>query len=441
VRIYDTFMFNSELDMLECRLTELESIPNLTHVVVEADVDHQDHPKPYHLSDNLDRFAPWKERLFVVRASGLPSAEEFPDPWSREHAQREWVGKALRELNAADDDVVLHGDCDEIPTAVAARNVRPRSGVFAFDMTCFSMAVDWLHPDRWNGTVAASAGSIRSFAALRDTRNFAPVIPNAGWHLGWLGGKDAQLAKLGSFCHPEIAGRTLEGINDNLFLTQGFHVDGKKLIPVDVNRSWPRWVAEKRCPSSWFRDRTVETTGWQPKTGPGVFHEEWFGPASQQALRELFRRTTCTGEIVEVGCWEGRSTIALADACKPQVVRAVDTWEGSPGEISAELAQQRDVLSTFMANTAGMNIDVYVMGWRDYFESHRDPIRFLHIDATHTYEEVRDNIRAALPFMQPGSIICGDDVHHPPVQRAVNETLGRFNVLATLWWVQLPEEF
>lgn len=263
-RIFDTFMINDELDMLECRLYELQDVDRLVHVAVEANVDHQDHPKPYHLSDNLDRFAAWGDRLRVVRASGLPTAQQDPDAWSREHAQREWAGAGMGDADP--DDIVLHGDLDEIPTELVVRNVRPR-GAVAFEMRCYSMAVDWQHPDPWNGTVATTAGKVSTFSALRDGRNFSPRIPNAGWHLGWLGGPDAQLRKLNSFCHPEIAGRTLDGIERNLWLSEGWHVDGRKMIPVVVDGSWPRWIVEKKCPPSWFRDREVEKTAWSPPTG------------------------------------------------------------------------------------------------------------------------------------------------------------------------------
>jgi predicted O-methyltransferase YrrM len=56
------------------------------------------------------------------------------------------------------------------------------------------------------------------------------------------------------------------------------------------------------------------------------------------------------------------------------------------------------------------------------------------IDAEHTYEEVRDTIEAFRPLMAPGGIICGDDVHHPPIVRAVVDTLGSdVTVDASLW--------
>lgn len=166
-----------------------------------------------------------------------------------------------------------------------------------------------------------------------------------------------------------------------------------------------------------------------------TFTEDWFGIASCEALATLYERVKdLPGDVVEVGCWEGRSTIALAAACKPYPVQAVDTWNGSPGEVSAELARERDVYATFLANTEGLNITPHRMGWRDYFASHPDPVRFIHIDAEHSYLEVKENIEAVLPLMVSGGVICGDDAHHPPVQQAVLETLGNAYLMATLWW-------
>ena len=170
---------------------------------------------------------------------------------------------------------------------------------------------------------------------------------------------------------------------------------------------------------------------------PG-FHEDWFGEQSQQALADLVAETAdVDGAIIEVGSWEGRSTIALANAAYPAIVHAVDTWKGSPGEISGDLAKQRDVYTRFLTNIAEYtkgNVEAHRMGWRHFF-IHRDPtpIRLLFIDAEHTYKEVRENIDKALPLMAPGGIICGDDVHHPPVLRAVLDVFPDALAIATLW--------
>lgn len=251
--IWDSFMLHDELDFLECRLVELEDIPNLKHVVIEADVTHQDDPKPSYLSDHWSRFERWHDRIIRVWATNLPTKKDQPDPWAREHAQREWAVAGL--CDAERDDVVLHGDLDEFPTAVAVRNVKP-PGFVAFDMAFHPFAVDWIHPARWNGTVAGRMKNIRSFGAMRDARNIAPKLPNAGWHYSWVGGTDYALHKLGAFCHPEIADRTLDGLKGDVFNTRGFHVDGQKLAPY-TGTSFPRWVRDGSCPQNWWRHKAA----------------------------------------------------------------------------------------------------------------------------------------------------------------------------------------
>ncbi len=260
-KIIDTFMFNDELDMLECRLTEIGDI--VDHVVlVEADTTHQDTPKPYHYSENADRFAAWADKITVVHATGLPAKGEDSDPWNRENAQREWIGVGLDAIGVASTDLIFQSDVDEIPRRIAMRNVRP-DGMLAFGMRFHPFAVDWRHPEDWRGTVVAPARAIkdlgdRRFSRMRDCRNIAPCPPylrDAGWHFTWVGGNAYAQRKLHAFCHPEIIGRTQGPLDDDLYYVDGWHVDGTKLHPVDVDGTWPEWITSRRCPSHWFRPR------------------------------------------------------------------------------------------------------------------------------------------------------------------------------------------
>lgn len=168
-----------------------------------------------------------------------------------------------------------------------------------------------------------------------------------------------------------------------------------------------------------------------------TFTEEWFGVGSCRAVRRLVESTRgLPGRVIEVGCWQGRSTVHIAHGAYPDTVHAVDTWQGSPGEISADLASGRDVFAEFTTNIAELtrgNVEAHRMGWRDYFAQDRGPVRFCHIDAEHTYAEVRDNIAAVLPLMVEGGVLCGDDAHHPPVIDAVTDTLGPTRREASLW--------
>jgi len=171
-----------------------------------------------------------------------------------------------------------------------------------------------------------------------------------------------------------------------------------------------------------------------------TFTEKWFPPQSCDLLADLAQSVAdVRGRIVEVGSWEGRSTVALANAIAPRVVHAVDTWKGSPGEPSAALAAERDVYATWRQNiddlTAG-NVVAFRMPWREYAETATTPVALVFIDAEHTYTEVRDTIQAFLPHVQRGGVICGDDAHHGPVREAVLHCLPSLEVQtrASMWW-------
>jgi predicted O-methyltransferase YrrM len=171
-----------------------------------------------------------------------------------------------------------------------------------------------------------------------------------------------------------------------------------------------------------------------------TFGEQWFCQQSQDLLAELGRSVKdVDGLIIEIGSWTGRSTCALANAVYPRVVHAVDTWAGSPGEISSELAAQRDVFAQWRANVAEFtkgNVIAHRMGWREYLPQISQPVALVFIDAEHTAVEVRENVKAVLPLVAPSGVICGDDVHHPPVRAGVSAMLPAqdVNVGATLWW-------
>lgn len=262
-KVIDCFPFNNELDILEMRLEELHSAVD-HFVLVEARKDHQDHDKPLWYADNRSRFAPWADKIVHVIAGPMPSRVEANDPWAREHAQREYIADGLAHLGLTDQDVILQSDVDEIPKALLARNCRPSGKAWVFGQRGHFWAVDWLYPYPWMGTVAMTVKALsklsesRRFAYMRDLRLTAecpPHLQDGGWHFSWLGGADRAMAKVGSFCHPEVEDQIIEGLGNDKFLRGGWHVDGAKMAPVEVNDEWPAFIRERRCPDSWWRPR------------------------------------------------------------------------------------------------------------------------------------------------------------------------------------------
>lgn len=265
-RIIDAFPFAgtpTELLLLECRLTELYDAVD-QFIIVEARVDHQDHPKPLNYLDHQDRYAPWKDKITYVVADPMPSLADNDWSWAREHAQREYIMDGLLELEADADDIILQSDLDEIPRALVARNVRPqRSEMISFIQRGHFWAIDWEYPPGWCGTVATRVGNLPNldrgragpFAAMRNSRNLnGKKLSNAGWHFSWLGGIDAAMTKVNGFCHPEVEQRIRTGAER--FWAEGVHVDRIKMKPVDVDKTWPKWMQDPtNVPASWYRPR------------------------------------------------------------------------------------------------------------------------------------------------------------------------------------------
>jgi hypothetical protein len=342
-RIIDCFPFHDELDLLECRLTELHDTVD-AFVLVEADVTHQDAPKPYHFSDNAERFAPWADKITVVRATGLPTKTAAPDPWAREHAQRDWIAEGLAQLDLTGSDIVLQSDVDEIPRTLHARNVRPGGGFVVFGQRGHFWAVDWFYPIEWHGTVAGTVTSLsrigsRPLVKMRDIRLTGTCpqhMRDAGWHLSWLGGPERVTKSSARSVTPRLPTTSTTARRRPALLARG-HPRGRHQ---DGARRRRRGLA--RVDPSGQRSAVLVSA-------PLMFTEQWFHPPSQRALAWLARSTTnVDGTVVEVGCWEGRVDGRSRPSGRPRRRPCGRHVARIPGEPSADLAAERDVFATFV---------------------------------------------------------------------------------------------
>jgi Methyltransferase domain len=172
------------------------------------------------------------------------------------------------------------------------------------------------------------------------------------------------------------------------------------------------------------------------------FDEEWMSQGQLDVLGALAQSTSyLDGAVIEIGTWQGRSAVPIANAVRPDLLHVVDHWEGDQ-HIAPELSA-RDNFGIFLANmeegTEG-NFRVWKMGWREFARRWDKPIRFLHLDAAHTTEEVADNIAALLPHAVPGAIFAGDDWNWPTVAAGVRQHFGSEHIAVKfdkLWWVVL----
>ena len=249
-------MLRDELDILECRLTELED-EDVTHVLVEATVDHRGQPKPLAYAENRDRFARWKDRIIHVEVHDLEGSGD----WGWEENQRELTRRGLAD--AAPDDVIINSDVDEILTSNAIRAAEQVGDGPGWRLLLrhFIYACDWeIHDGEvWDKPVMARYSGITSFTALRRRDRPPPAPPGLGpmgWHFSFFGGPAQVTAKVGSNCHPDSRDQFRQYAAEGRAWEMGqFPFHPFQATPVRVDETWPRYVREGRAPATWFRPR------------------------------------------------------------------------------------------------------------------------------------------------------------------------------------------
>jgi predicted O-methyltransferase YrrM len=160
------------------------------------------------------------------------------------------------------------------------------------------------------------------------------------------------------------------------------------------------------------------------------FNDRWFTGQKRRVLAMALDLVPAEGELLEIGCWEGQSTVWLAQAFAPRTVNCFDWWRGSPNDFTFGLAQQRDVRAQFMHNMEVLtdgNYEVHDGDWRatlpPWLAERR--VAFAYVDATHTYAEVADCLGLLQEHLWPGGVLAGDDYRlYPDVGRAVRDMLG-----------------
>lgn len=155
----------------------------------------------------------------------------------------------------------------------------------------------------------------------------------------------------------------------------------------------------------------------------------WMSPPELEWLAE---QASKAGMIAEVGCWMGRSTRAMADATDGVII-AIDTWDGSAENQDELKGKPADYLfDEFRTNLLDhIRAGRVVQYRRDSLAAaanyalQRTRFDMVFIDASHDYENVKNDILAWRPLVMPGGLLCGHDYDWgwPGVVHAVRELI------------------
>jgi predicted O-methyltransferase YrrM len=169
--------------------------------------------------------------------------------------------------------------------------------------------------------------------------------------------------------------------------------------------------------SPFGRSLNISDQHFEMKDVPGMISDE-----SGKYLFTLAFGQSLAGDIVEIGSWQGKSTIYLANSVKQTRngrVYAVDHFQGNIGkEIAYQVGREdlSDLEAGFRNNIRCKGVEECVellsMPSIDAAEQLRTKgvsVRLLLIDGGHKYEEVKRDFDLFSPFVMDGGLIVFDD--------------------------------
>jgi len=171
------------------------------------------------------------------------------------------------------------------------------------------------------------------------------------------------------------------------------------------------------------------------------FGEEWF--KCQGLYAEMVKNFPSGSHFVEVGSWKGKSSsfmaVEIINSGKQISFDCVDTWEGSKEHQGYScISRLFEIFQENMKPLEG-NYNAIKMKSMEAVKLYEDEsIDFIFLDASHEYEDVKNDIIHWMPKLKETGIIGGDDYgnrYFPGVKKAVEEIFNNnFKYKESTWY-------
>lgn len=255
MKIYDTFTFFNEIELLDIRLNILNDVVDY-FVIAEATKTFQNKEKPLYFKINKNLFSSFSHKIIHIVIEDMPDSD---DTRIMESHQRNAIYRGLSECKS--NDQILLSDLDEIPNPNEVLNAAKIYGLKMFEQKLYyyylnkeSMELSFLPWSiMFNYSLLTTPQDMReklkaiqsSYLTNKQAIGVAKLIKNGGWHFSYLGGVDAILNKIKSFADPEYgkpkyrdAGRIRTAIKN------GTDLFGRNLsfVTVPIDRNFPDYI-------------------------------------------------------------------------------------------------------------------------------------------------------------------------------------------------------
>jgi hypothetical protein len=120
MKVIDCFSFWREFNALEIRLEELYEVVDF-FVIIESAYTHTGQKKPFYLTENLNAFMKFKNKLIVINDDYF---NPLHSPIERGNYQRALIDNELIKLKLDKEDLIIISDSDEILKKIIVEDLK-----------------------------------------------------------------------------------------------------------------------------------------------------------------------------------------------------------------------------------------------------------------------------------------------------------------------------
>ncbi len=270
--VIDLIPFFNEIDILKLRFGILSPYVD-KFVIEEATVSFSGEEKELCFEKNRDKFSEYLDKIIYIKVDDTPKHFSTHE---RDYYQKNHLIEGLKEAGASNEDVIIFGDCDEIPNPFVLQRIvetfdpekvyhLAQRNFYAFlnmeEKSGKLLSITGDFPEiaqsdrKWLGTKITSIkcipkeGIVRLRDLCRVTDDNAVRVADGGWHFGYMGGdhETDPIRRIGvkvkAAAHQEYNEREiiLETM-DRLILGQDIFGRDARFERVEIDGSYPEYL-------------------------------------------------------------------------------------------------------------------------------------------------------------------------------------------------------
>jgi beta-1,4-mannosyl-glycoprotein beta-1,4-N-acetylglucosaminyltransferase len=264
--IYDCFQYFNEDHVVDLRLNILDKYVDY-FVISESTKTHQGEEKK--LNFNINNFSKFKKKIKYTVANFDKNKLFIKHQWGEsliEQHQRNNIANEIR--GAADNDLIILSDSDEIPDLKKLNQIKKNAKYIAFSqmMFMYKLNLQNLNESNWIGSRMCLK---KYFPIPQKLRNMKfkkypfwrldkpkTQIIRGGWHFSFLQSPSDIVKKIRSFSHGEFNTKEItdeKNIKDKILSGKDIFNRGFELKKIEINADYPDYIQESKSElSSWL---------------------------------------------------------------------------------------------------------------------------------------------------------------------------------------------